>query len=102
MGYLHLRRGNIIELPDKQLLVEEACSGVQSLFTVLFLAVLIGTIVMSVLVAIPAAFLVSAIVGVLIERVVIRHLYGRPLETLLALKPLSTQRQVHSRSSQKL
>lgn len=41
MGYLHLRRGNIIELPDKQLLVEEACSGVQSLFTVLFLAIFI-------------------------------------------------------------
>ena len=40
-GHLHLRRGNIIELPNKELLVEEACSGVQSLFTVLFLATLI-------------------------------------------------------------
>ena len=40
-GHLHLRKGNTIELPDKQLLVEEACSGVQSLFTVLFLAALI-------------------------------------------------------------
>ncbi len=38
----------------------------------------------SLLIAIPAAFLVSGIVGILIERVVIRHLYGRPLETLLA------------------
>lgn len=38
----------------------------------------------SVLIAIPAAFLVSGCVGVLIERTVIRHLYGRPLETLLA------------------
>ncbi|MDH4273932.1 MAG: urea ABC transporter permease subunit UrtB [Gammaproteobacteria bacterium] len=36
------------------------------------------------LVAIPAAFLVSALVGVLMERTIIRHLYGRPLETLLA------------------
>ena len=36
------------------------------------------------LVAIPAAFLVAALVGVLIERTVIRFLYGRPLETLLA------------------
>ena len=38
----------------------------------------------SVLVAIPAAFLVSGLVGVLIERGVIRFLHGRPLETLLA------------------
>ncbi|HHM04334.1 MAG TPA: urea ABC transporter permease subunit UrtB [Gammaproteobacteria bacterium] len=35
-------------------------------------------------VAIPAAFLVAGLVGVLIERGVIRFLYGRPLETLLA------------------
>ena len=34
--------------------------------------------------AIPTAFLVSAIVGIVLERSVIRHLYGRPLETLLA------------------
>lgn len=34
--------------------------------------------------AIPVAFLVSALVGVVLERLVIRHLYGRPLETLLA------------------
>jgi len=38
----------------------------------------------SLLVAVPAAFLVSGAMGVLIERTVIRHLYGRPLETLLA------------------
>ena len=38
----------------------------------------------SLLIAIPAAFLVSAFVGILIERFVIRFLYGRPLETLLA------------------
>jgi len=35
-------------------------------------------------VAVPAAFVVSGAVGVLMERTVIRHLYGRPLETLLA------------------
>ncbi|MBA3685156.1 MAG: urea ABC transporter permease subunit UrtB [Planctomycetes bacterium] len=34
--------------------------------------------------AIPAAFLAAALVGWLIEALVIRHLYGRPLETLLA------------------
>ena len=38
----------------------------------------------SVLVAVPAAFLVSGLVGVLLERTIIRFLYGRPLETLLA------------------
>jgi urea transport system permease protein len=35
-------------------------------------------------VAIPLAFVVSGCVGILIERGVIRHLHGRPLETLLA------------------
>ncbi|HRJ68693.1 MAG TPA: urea ABC transporter permease subunit UrtB, partial [Beijerinckiaceae bacterium] len=38
----------------------------------------------SLAIAIPAAFLVAGLVGVAIERLVIRHLYGRPLETLLA------------------
>jgi urea transport system permease protein len=38
----------------------------------------------SILVAIPAAFLVAALMGILIERTIIRFLYGRPLETLLA------------------
>ncbi len=38
----------------------------------------------SILVAIPAAFLVSGLAGVVIERTIIRFLYGRPLETLLA------------------
>ncbi len=39
---------------------------------------------LSVFVSIPLAFLVAAAAGVLIERCVIRFLYGRPLETLLA------------------
>jgi urea transport system permease protein len=43
-----------------------------------------GHIGVSILVAIPAAFLVAAATGVLIERTIIRFLYGRPLETLLA------------------
>jgi len=33
--------------------------------------------------SVPAAFLVAALAGVLLERGLIRHLYGRPLETLL-------------------
>ena len=35
-------------------------------------------------VALPVAFLVTAAIGMALERTVIRHLYGRPLETLLA------------------
>lgn len=42
-----------------------------------------------VLAAIPVAFLATAAVGAAIERGVIRHLYGRPLETLLATWGLS-------------
>jgi len=38
----------------------------------------------SILVAIPLAFLVSGLAGIAIERGIVRHLYGRPLETLLA------------------
>ncbi|HEY0963499.1 MAG TPA: urea ABC transporter permease subunit UrtB [Pseudomonadales bacterium] len=38
----------------------------------------------SVLVSIPVAFVVTALVGMLIQRYVIRYLGGRPLETLLA------------------
>ncbi|MEM6715981.1 MAG: branched-chain amino acid ABC transporter permease, partial [Cyanobacteria bacterium P01_C01_bin.147] len=34
--------------------------------------------------ALPLAFLVAALTGLVLERGVIRHLYGRPLETLLA------------------
>ena len=36
------------------------------------------------LLALPVAFFVTAGVGMLLERTIIRHLYGRPLETLLA------------------
>ncbi|USD63474.1 urea ABC transporter permease subunit UrtB [Vibrio sp. SCSIO 43140] len=39
---------------------------------------------MALILSIPMAFIVSGLVGIAIERSVIRHLYGRPLETLLA------------------
>ena len=38
----------------------------------------------SLVIAVPAAFLVSGLVGILIERGIIQFLKGRPLETLLA------------------
>jgi urea transport system permease protein len=43
----------------------------------------------SLAIALPLAFLTAGFVGVLIERGVIRFLYGRPLETLLATWGLS-------------
>jgi urea transport system permease protein len=43
-----------------------------------------GLMPISLLLAIPAAFLVSGGIGVAMERSIIRFLYGRPLETLLA------------------
>ena len=55
----------------------------------LFHAYLPGLFDWYVLAAIPVAFFSSAAVGVLLERTVIRWLYGRPLETLLATWGLS-------------
>lgn len=39
---------------------------------------------LSLFIAVPAAFIVSGLLGIIIERTVIKFLYGRPLETLLA------------------
>ncbi|MDB5842457.1 MAG: urtB [Herminiimonas sp.] len=50
----------------------------------LFRQYLPGAIDAYLLAALPCAFLVAAAVGILLERTVIRWLYGRPLETLLA------------------
>ena len=43
----------------------------------------------SLFVALPAAFAISGLIGVALERGIIRFLYGRPLETLLATWGLS-------------
>jgi urea transport system permease protein len=43
-----------------------------------------GAIESSLFIAMPAAFLIAAAFGVAIERGIVRFLYGRPLETLLA------------------
>ncbi|MCC5896459.1 MAG: urea ABC transporter permease subunit UrtB [Phormidium sp. BM_Day4_Bin.17] len=43
-----------------------------------------GVFGLYIIVALPVAFLVSAVAGLILERGVIRFLYGRPLETLLA------------------
>jgi len=39
---------------------------------------------LSIILAIPIAFLFTGFVGIIIERLVVKNLYGRPLETLLA------------------
>jgi urea transport system permease protein len=52
----------------------------------------------SLLIALPLAFLVSGGIGVAIERGIIRFLYGRPLETLLATWGLSLMLQQAVRS----
>lgn len=52
----------------------------------------------SLLIAVPTAFIVAGAVGVVIERGVIRFLYGRPLETLLATFGLSLVLQQAARS----
>jgi urea transport system permease protein len=44
---------------------------------------------LSLLFAVPLAFLIAAFIGILIEQGIIRFLYGRPLETLLATWGLS-------------
>jgi urea transport system permease protein len=43
----------------------------------------------SLAIAIPLAFCVAGVIGILVERGIIRFLYGRPLETLLATWGLS-------------
>jgi urea transport system permease protein len=60
--------------------------GAYSTFAVqnLFKAYAPGLLDWYLLLAIPVAFIVSAAVGAFLERTVIRFLYGRPLETLLA------------------
>lgn len=59
-------------------------------YTTWFLQTLMpGNLTAALLLAIPAAFLVSGLVGVAMERGIIQFLYGRPLETLLATFGLS-------------
>ena len=52
----------------------------------------------SLLIALPLAFAVSGAVGIAIERGIVRHLYGRPLETLLATWGVSLMLQQAVRS----
>ena len=53
IGILNHLRGNVIEISSGTLFVEEACSGVQSLFTILFLALLMVVYSQRSVVAVP-------------------------------------------------
>lgn len=50
------------------------------------------------LLAVPLSFLVAGAIGFLLERLLIRHLYGRPLDTLLATWGVSVVLQQLARS----
>ncbi len=54
------------------------------LVQVAFRQYLPGAFDLYLLAAVPVAFVTSALVGALLERSILKHLYGRPLETLLA------------------
>src|SRR5512138_3893194 len=74
MGVINMAHGELM------MIGAYATYVVQNLFRAYFP----GAFDAYVVVAIPVAFLTSALVGVVLERSVIRWLYGRPLETLLA------------------
>ncbi len=79
MGVINMAHGELVML------------GAYTTFVVqeLFRAYLPGAFDYSLFVAVPAAFLVAGSFGIAIERGIIRFLYGRPLETLLATWGLS-------------
>lgn len=70
MGVINMAHGELIMI------------GAYTTYTIQLL--LPNHIGLALLLSIPAAFVVSGLVGIAIERGIIRHLYGRPLETLLA------------------
>ncbi|MFW5330677.1 urea ABC transporter permease subunit UrtB [Hydrogenophaga sp. ZJX-1] len=74
MGVINMAHGELI------MIGAYATWGVQALFR----NYLPGAFDWYLLAALPVAFMASALVGAAMERTVIRFLYGRPLETLLA------------------
>jgi urea transport system permease protein len=74
MGVINMAHGELI------MIGAYATYGVQNLFR----ALAPGWFDAYILVAMPCSFFAAAAVGALMERSVIRWLYGRPLETLLA------------------
>jgi urea transport system permease protein len=79
MGVINMAHGELL------MIGAYATFAVQSVFARRFP----GALDWYVAAAIPVAFLAAAVVGMAMERTVIRFLYGRPLETLLATWGLS-------------
>ncbi len=79
MGVINMAHGEMVML------------GAYTTFVIqeLFRAHAPGMFDLSLVIAVPAAFAVAGAFGIAIERGIIRHLYGRPLETLLATWGLS-------------
>ena len=75
MGVINLAHGELIMLGAYTTYVVQLIFKLPALQPVYSLYVLV---------AIPLAFIVSGVIGILLERTVIRRLYGNPLETLLA------------------
>ena len=75
MGVINMAHGEMIMLGAYSAFVS------QEAFKALLPPALFGWYLVA---AVPLGFLVAGAVGVALERIVIRHLYGRPLETLLA------------------
>ena len=75
MGVINMAHGEMIMLGAYSAYVT------QEIFRALLPPSWIGAYLLA---ALPVAFLVAALVGVAIERGIIRFLYGRPLETMLA------------------
>ena len=79
MGVINMAHGEMVMLGAYTAFV------VQQAIT----SVVPGLLNVSLLISIPAAFVVAGLIGIVIERTLIRWLYGRPLETLLATWGLS-------------
>jgi urea transport system permease protein len=79
MGVINMAHGEMVMLGAYTTFVVQ--DAIRSSFPALF--------DYSLAIALPLAFLVAGLIGVLIERCIIRFLYGRPLETLLATWGLS-------------
>ncbi len=88
MGVINMAHGELM------MIGAYATWGVQNAFK----AWLPGLFDSYVLFAIPASFLAAALVGAVLERGVLRWLYGRPLETLLATWGISLMLQQLVRS----
>ena len=89
MGVINMAHGEMIMLGAYTTFV------IQELFRQFAAPELFGLYLLA---AVPAAFLVAGAFGLLIERGCIRHLYGRPLETLLATWGISLILQQLARS----